>query len=349
MNKQVTEWSKKETNLVVQSNELIESHFKSSVLERKIFLNLIMQIQPTDEEFKSYIVKANDIGDYLNVSRENVYREFSSAVHSLLSRVYEVPCKGSNEFDKITLMARARYNNGTLELQINPMLKSHLLQLRNNFTQYEVGNINKLKNFCSIRLYENLKRYLGLGQIDLKLDKLKGFLGIQDDEYKKFSDFNRYIIAKSVKEINEKTDILVEYENIKSGRSVTSIKFTMREKDTPHTENQLSELGNIWGFDLEEFKIKTKLDDVPLNSNQVIELIDTAVEHLESLARLRDDLTGDQIIEYIMGNVEYSKQKKNVKNFYAYLKTAIEKDYSKTALKMIIEKMEKELSQRGEG
>ena len=43
-------------------------------------------------------------------------------------------------------------------------------------------------------------------------------------------DFRRFVLEKAQSEINELTDITIEFDPIKTGRKVTSIKFIIEEK-----------------------------------------------------------------------------------------------------------------------
>lgn len=81
-----------------------------------------------------------------------------------------------------------------------------------------------------MRIYELLKQWSGTRQgIVFKLDYFKELLEIQD-KYKRYYDLDKYVLKKSTEQINEKSDIFVEYKPIRKGRSVESIEFTIREK-----------------------------------------------------------------------------------------------------------------------
>lgn len=114
-------------------------------------------------------------------------------------------------------------------------------------------------------LYEILRDYLGKNYNGVKsrvieIDMLLGLLNVKNlERYKKFSFFNGEIIKKAVNEINEKSDILVEYEPIKErpdgGRlQVTKIKFSMKRQD----EKRLEELG-IMESEEEDLSVEEQL------------------------------------------------------------------------------------------
>ena len=72
-------------------------------------------------------------------------------------------------------------------------------------------------------LYDKLK--------SLSYDELKKLLMVEDvKSYNRFPDFRRFVLEKAQLEINELTDIDISFEPIKTGRKVTSIKFTIEEK-----------------------------------------------------------------------------------------------------------------------
>lgn len=79
-------WIFENNNWVVQSNKLIEAQMSSSLLEKKIFVAVVMQIQPTDEKFKEYSVGVKRMLEELRISKTDFYREIDKATDNLLSR-----------------------------------------------------------------------------------------------------------------------------------------------------------------------------------------------------------------------------------------------------------------------
>ena len=109
----------------------------------------------------------------------------------------------------------------------------YLLNLREKFLSYHLYNILCLSSKYSIRLYEILKSYLYIKTKIFKVDELKELLMLGSSSSKSYSEFkvfNRNILAKSICEINEMTDIYIEYTTIKQIRSVVAIEFKIRKK-----------------------------------------------------------------------------------------------------------------------
>ena len=65
------------------------------------------------------------------------------------------------------------------------------------------------------------------------VDELKELLMLGSSSSKSYSEFkvfNRNILSKSISEINDITDIYIEYTTIKHIRSVVAIEFKIRKK-----------------------------------------------------------------------------------------------------------------------
>jgi len=102
------------------------------------------------------------------------------------------------------------------------------LELKNNFTQYELLYTLAMKSQYSIRLYEILKSYEFKKTIIYEVDNLKQMLLAEN--YKLFGDFKRRVIDIAITEINNLSDISIEYELIKEGHKYVKIKFVIKLK-----------------------------------------------------------------------------------------------------------------------
>ncbi|MBT9937839.1 replication initiation protein, partial [Anaerostipes hadrus] len=99
------------------------------------------------------------------------------------------------------------------------------------FTQYQLYNVLGMKSAFSVRIYELMKSYSFRHTITIELDELKRLLMVENvKSYVNYKDFRVKVLEKAQTEINELTDINIEFEPIKTGRKVTSIKFIIEEK-----------------------------------------------------------------------------------------------------------------------
>ena len=119
-----------------------------------------------------------------------------------------------------------------VELEFSPKLKPYMLQLKEKFTQYQLANILSMKSKYSPRIYEILKcnEFKKQKYLEIQISELRKLLKAEDI-YPKYNDFKRYILERTQKELNKISDITYNFEEIKTGRKVTKIKFHIKSKN----------------------------------------------------------------------------------------------------------------------
>lgn len=129
---------------------------------------------------------------------------------------------------------RTRYEEGLISIyfpsEVLYMLK--VFDKFNPYTKYKKSDVLSLKLSYSIDLYHLAKKYEGMGGFSISLDDYKAQLQTPDS-YDKINNLKSNAVDKPVKEINEKTDIIITYENVKRGRPVVGLKFTVKSKPKP--------------------------------------------------------------------------------------------------------------------
>ena len=141
----------------------------------------------------------------------------------------------SDEFDVISLFNRIHYKNQKLTFYFNKdFLKEHYLNLKGNFLNTYIPYIKALTkprvSKYSLKLYEHLRSYI---YINNKTNKYKNVLSKEvaflykdiaklfylDNEnsiyFKKSVDFKKKILEPVKRDINNETDLILDYEFIK--------------------------------------------------------------------------------------------------------------------------------------
>ena len=104
----------------------------------------------------------------------------------------------------------------------------YLLQLKNNFTQYELQNVLLMKSKYSVRLYEILKSQSYKNKVRIPLVALKQLLNTA--EYKVYQNFKVRVIQPAINEINALTDLNIEVIPIKENKTIIALDFIIEEK-----------------------------------------------------------------------------------------------------------------------
>ena len=218
---------------VVKSNDIIQkARFQLSTQEQKIILYLISKIKPGDREFESYQF---DIAEFCNVCGIDIdngknYKNLKATIKSLADKSlwvqvddeHEILFRWINDVD-------LKKKSGKIEVRFHDKMKPYLLELKNNFTQYELLYILAMKSQYAIRLYELLKSYEYLKRsVIYDIAGLKKLL--MAENYEVFNNFKQRVIDKAVIEINNLSDVLISYELIKEGRKYVKVKFHVQQK-----------------------------------------------------------------------------------------------------------------------
>lgn len=230
-------YSEQRNKLVVKSNDLIQkSRFSLTVQQQRVILYLISKIGYGDEDFKEYEF---DIKDFCRVC--GIYDESGKHYAELKRQVKEIRDKSMwieiSEGEEVLLSwldgARISRNSGKIKVRLSENMKPYLLQLRDNFTQYEIAYILCMKSKYSIRLYELVKsihyKELETYTKTFAVEELRKRLNA--GTYPRFCNFNQRVLKPAIQEVNIYTDKEISYEPVKRGKKVETIEMTIRTKD----------------------------------------------------------------------------------------------------------------------
>lgn len=252
--------------LVTQDNNLIEAkHTKPlSVREQKIILTMVSMIEPSDYDFKDYIISIKEFHNLLGLDGREHYTEMKSVIQSLMTKTVEIPL-GGKSFLMTHWVSNAKYleGTGTIQLRFSPELKPYLLQLKNTFTSYKLTNILSLNSMYSIRLYELMKKWQKVTKWECTVDSLREKLGATNKSYAVYGNFKNKILNPSITELNNQTDLSIKFTEIKKGRKIVSIKFTIYRKiyddeEVTSSHNQLESIRLLREKEIE--KLRTNLN-----------------------------------------------------------------------------------------
>lgn len=293
--------------VVTKSNYFIMNcNYDLSLEEQKIILTLASMVQPDDEEFKTYKFKIAEFMSLLGVSTKTKYTEIPKITKELMKKVFEI--KEENKIIQTAWLSSVTYEkgNGYVELTFSPALKPYMLKLNSMFTQYKLANILTMKSKYSPRIYEILKcnEFKRQGFIEISVSELRALLKVEDI-YPLYSDFKRKVIVKSQNELKKLSDINFEFEEIKTGRKVTSIKFYIHPNNIKNINKEIS--------------LKDTKEEIANEDDKINELYSLFKDYnvgIDSIKKIILNADGD--IDRIKTVYEYSKTQ-NIDNFIGYM------------------------------
>ena len=307
--------------IVTKSNRLITCNYDLSVLEQKIILTLASMVQPQDTEFKEYEFKIKDFINLLGLKGQSKYTELPKITRELKKKVFDI--KEGTDTIQVSWLGGVRYKHkeGILILQLEKNLKPYMLELNTLYTSYKLQNILNLKSKYSIRLYEILKSNLFKGQITIELEELKNMTGAKEKAYSIYNNVKSKVLMQAQKELQEKTDISFEFEEIKTGRKVTSLKFHIKankSKEDKTIAPLVSMAKNEVSATIEELK-----EENPIKKIMAI-MYDSNITPLEA-KKISDTANGD--FNIIKEKYVIVSQMKKVGSIVGAMIDAIKNDY----------------------
>ena len=125
------------------------------------------------------------------------------------------------------------HENKNITFEFEEMIAPYLRELSGNFTKYQVDQIKKLTSRYAIRLYEILRKLHPLSTKKkesaqtISFEILKKMLGCDTPSYRNYAYFRKSVLDLAQKQLSETTDLGFEFEPIRQGRKIASIKFTV--------------------------------------------------------------------------------------------------------------------------
>jgi len=225
--------------LVVKHNSLIRSRYDYTLAELRLVITVASMIQAEDEDFKEYRVHAKEYAELVDSKFKDEYKRIQELGEKLLTKPLKIPRQGKG-FLLCNWFSSFEYHDGEGQISccFDPKLKPYMLQLQAMFTKYNLENILKFKSAYSIRIYEIAKSWEAKGEFSISVEEFKEMIGAAG-KYPAYYDFKRYVLERSLKEINSLSDIRLTYKEKKLGRKVTDLVFTIKP-NLPKEKNYLA-------------------------------------------------------------------------------------------------------------
>lgn len=221
-------------SLVTKSNYLVEAGYKLSLNEQRLILLAITQLDgrkplPKDNNF---VITASEFAKTFDIPIKQAYETIEDATSRLYERDIKAFDPKANALERFRWVERVKYwhGEGKVTLRFSLSITPYLTLLHQQFTTYELKQITRLKTAYSIRFYELLIQFLKTGERHITLKNLRELLEIQE-QYPRFYDLKRFIIEPSILDINSETNLIVEWDVVRKGRTITGLLFIFQNTD----------------------------------------------------------------------------------------------------------------------
>jgi len=231
--------------VVVKDNALINASYNLDLVEQRLILLAIIEARESGKGINAQdplTIRADSYISQFSVHRNTAYQALRDACSDLFARQFSyqrVNEKGNIEHYKSRWVSEIGYidNEAVVKLIFAPAIVPLITRLEEQFTRYELQQVSNLSSAYAVRLYEILIAWRSIGRTPIfELIDFRERMGVLETEYKRMERFKTSVLELAIKQINEYTDISVEYEQHKQGRLISGFSFVFKQKNITRAE-----------------------------------------------------------------------------------------------------------------
>jgi plasmid replication initiation protein len=217
---------------VRQSNALTNARFEYTELQLDLFFFMLSKLRKTQD---SLVYELNIKELSILTGKKYDFPYLWQATEGMMSRVFSITTGKYPE--QLSMFQRIKYLTGTgiIEFELTRHILPHLFHLKDNFSSFGLSAALRLTSKYAKRIYPLCSQWKDRGQTKrYHIRDFKAMLNLVNDKdldkekLKSFKDFRVNVLDRSIKQINEHTELHVDYKLEKVGRTYEYITFTVK-------------------------------------------------------------------------------------------------------------------------
>lgn len=223
----------KGNNITVRPDTIVEARYQLTPRQNDALDIILSEIREDDDLNK--LIYRLQLKKYIHIfppgRRGNVYRDFKDTVQMFeKNKGFKVFYNDGSTSEYFNWFSRIKYmdDEGEIEIEIGQTLKKILVEMTRAAYYKPQFPISLVSSYAK-RIYYMLKQFEDTGfRID-NLDTLREKLECPKS-YDKYGIFKNKVLEIAKTEINEKTDMLIDYKPLKEKNKVVRIQFIVKRK-----------------------------------------------------------------------------------------------------------------------
>jgi plasmid replication initiation protein len=219
---------------LIKHSSAIQITNRINLLERRTWNVLMARAYDDLPKKEEHTIRLGELMRALSISSKN-YGHLKEILETLATTAVKWNVLGKDnqeEWGVTTLLAQAKIKRGLCTYAYSPEMRRRLHNPR-IYAKINLSMQNRFTSKHALALYEMFVDYFDVqrryGETPfISVSTFRQLMGLDDGEYGEFKLLNRWVIKDPIKEINEKSDLLIEAEYKKDGRRVSAIKFHIR-------------------------------------------------------------------------------------------------------------------------
>lgn len=216
--------------VVAKANSFVEASYKMTLDEMRV-LSLTLGVFDPDKPKREFeFTVAEFVEQFPDVNPDIAYVQVQNAIRRISSRWMTLEDNERVKREVAFVTDRTYFKKeGRFQIVFHEKILPYIANIKRQYTAYELQNIGALSSTNAIRMYELMARFRDTGWRVIDVEDFKEKLQLSD-KYPRFNSLNEWVLTPCIKEINEKSDLLVSYEPVKRGRKITALHFKIRVK-----------------------------------------------------------------------------------------------------------------------
>jgi plasmid replication initiation protein len=284
-----------------KSKELVECRFSLGIIEQKTLDLAISKINPKSEELQNpYVFYSHEFEDLAGITSDHS----GGKVLKVMKRLRETTIlkqdrvKGSitgfGLITKFKLRQSSSSKSIKCEVWFDDELKADLLA-QQKYSEKELGVCFKISGKWTYKIYEILNQWKASGKCKYGYLEFRDMIGLATNSYTHYSDFRKRILKPAVAEIDDVTNISVEFDILLVKDAFNKnipdeIEFFIRTSPPKHDGERVRKKGRKRKEKVETSQVYDHLDDIYPKDLQD-RLLQLGVTNLKTLKD--DGLTSD--------------------------------------------------------
>lgn len=210
----------------MQSNKITEAVYSLDLQQKRV---IALAIKNVNKQGRAY-VEASEYSLIFNITLKKSKEILSGQKVSILRPNVTLNLGGSN-FRSFNLVAEYSHTgkNGYYQVQFTAAALPYISNLKKEFTKYNLDQVGRITNVYHMRLYESLCQWSGSTQWVTSPDWLREHYSLPAS-YAKYSLFKIKFLDRAMREINDKTNLMVKFKETYTGRKCTGLTFLFYDK-----------------------------------------------------------------------------------------------------------------------
>lgn len=312
--------------------------------EYKILDTYLSRINPRDPSTCTVTFTKDEYCELMGLAGQVRTNQLKNYTSHFLGNIVTLPRSDKKKgYVQAALFKSASYDEEeqliTLTCNDDPLIFNTFFNIDTiGYVRYRLSNIVNLNSAYAIKLYFYLRDNAFRKKFTIKFKELREKIECTSRYYESYTNFNKDILKRIIDDINENTDLEVEYTNIRKIRRVTTdIEFVIKEKYVTEVLRDLIEVeaddekNKRFGYYYSD--VREALEPYEKFSNEEIDAIFVMARSIVTKTFNFDYVMPDMVqVEIEVESLKFLNRlamqlraKKDIKNKYAYLIGVLDK------------------------